>query len=36
VDEILTGFSIQMIKTVFVDWMNQIQRLIDGKGDYVS
>jgi hypothetical protein len=36
VDETLTGFSIEMIETVFVDWMNQLQRLIDGNGDYVS
>jgi hypothetical protein len=36
VDEILTGLSIEMIKTVFVDWMNRLQRLIDGRGDHVS
>jgi hypothetical protein len=36
VDEILTGLSIKMIETVFVDWMNRLQRLIDGNGDYVS
>jgi hypothetical protein len=36
VDEILTGLSIEMIETVFVDWMNRLQRLIDGNGDYVS
>jgi hypothetical protein len=36
VDEILTGLSIEMIKTVFVDWMNRLQRLIDGSGDHVS
>jgi hypothetical protein len=36
VDEILTGPSIEMIETVFVDWMNRLQRLIDGNGDYVS
>jgi hypothetical protein len=35
-DEILTGFSIEMIETVFVDWMNRLQRLINGNGDYVS
>jgi hypothetical protein len=35
-DEILTGRSIQIIETVFVDWMNRLQRLIDGNGDYVS
>jgi hypothetical protein len=23
-DEILTGFSIEMIETVFVDWMNRL------------
>jgi hypothetical protein len=34
--EILTGVSIEMIETVFVDWMNRLQRLIDGNGDYVS
>jgi hypothetical protein len=33
VDEILTGLSIEM---VFVDWMDQLQCLIDGNGDYVS
>jgi hypothetical protein len=36
VDEILTDLSIEMIETVFVDWMNLLQRLIDGNGDYVS
>jgi hypothetical protein len=36
VDEILTGFSIEMIETVFADWMNGLQRLIDGNDDYVS
>jgi hypothetical protein len=36
VDEILTGLLIEMIETVFVDWMNSIQRLIDGNGDHVS
>jgi hypothetical protein len=36
VDEILRGISIEMIETVFVDWMNRLQRLIEGKGDYVS
>jgi hypothetical protein len=36
VDEILTGLSIKMIETVFVDWMNRVQHLIDGNGDYVS
>jgi hypothetical protein len=35
-DEILTGFSIEMIEMVFVDWMNRFQRLTDGNGDYVS
>jgi hypothetical protein len=35
-DEILTGLSIEMIGTVFVDWMNRLQRLINGNGDYVS
>jgi hypothetical protein len=25
-----------MIETVFVDWMNRLQRLIDRNGDYVS
>jgi hypothetical protein len=32
-DEILTGLSIE---TVFVDWMNRLQRLIDGNRDYIS
>jgi hypothetical protein len=36
VDEILTGLSIEMIETVFADWMNRLQRLIDGNGDCVS
>jgi hypothetical protein len=36
VDEILIGFSIEMIETVFIDWMNRLQCLIDGNGDYVS
>jgi hypothetical protein len=36
VDEILTGFSIEMIEAVFVDWMNRLQCFIDGNGDYVS
>jgi hypothetical protein len=36
VDEILTGLSIEIIETVFVDWMNRLQRLIDGNSDYVS
>jgi hypothetical protein len=36
VDEILTGISIEMIETVFVDWMNRVQRLIDGNSDDVS
>jgi hypothetical protein len=34
--KILTGLSIEMIETVFVDRMNRLQRLIDGNGDYVS
>jgi hypothetical protein len=36
VDEILTGFSIETIETVFVDWMNRLQRMIDRNGDSVS
>jgi hypothetical protein len=36
VDEILTDLSIEMIETVFVDWMNRLQRLIDGNGEAVS
>jgi hypothetical protein len=36
VNEILTGLSIEMIEMVFVDWMNRLQRLINGNGDYVS
>jgi hypothetical protein len=35
-NEILTGLSIEMIETIFVDWMNRLQRLIDGNGEYVS
>jgi hypothetical protein len=36
VDAIVTGISIKMIKTAFVDEMNPLQCLIDGNGDYVS
>jgi hypothetical protein len=36
VDEILTSLSIEMIETVFTEWMNRLQRLIDGNGDYLS
>jgi hypothetical protein len=36
VDEILTALSIEIIEAVFVDWMNRLQHLIDGNGDYVS
>jgi hypothetical protein len=36
VDEILTGLSIEMIETVFVDWMNRLEDMIDGNGEYVS
>jgi hypothetical protein len=36
VDEILPGISGEMIETVFVDWMNRLQRLFDGNGDSVS
>jgi hypothetical protein len=35
-DEILTGLSIRTIETVFGDWMNRLQRLIDGNDDDVS
>jgi hypothetical protein len=35
-DEIFTGLSIEMIKTIFVDWVNRFQRLIDGNSDYIS
>jgi hypothetical protein len=35
-DDILTCLSIEMIETVFVNWMNRLQRLIDGNGGYVS
>jgi hypothetical protein len=35
-DETLTGLSIEMVETVFVDWTNRLQRLIDGNGDYIS
>jgi hypothetical protein len=34
-DEILIGLLIEMIETVFVDWMNRPKRLIDGSGDRV-
>jgi hypothetical protein len=36
VDEILTGLSIEMIETIFVDCMNRLQRLIDGNGNCIS
>jgi hypothetical protein len=35
-NEILTGFSVEMMETVFIDWMNRLQRLIDGNGNCVS
>jgi hypothetical protein len=35
VDEILTGFSIEMIETVFGDWMDRFQRVTDGNDEYV-
>jgi hypothetical protein len=35
-DAILTGLSIQIIETVFVDWINRLQHLINGNGDYIS
>jgi hypothetical protein len=35
-DKILTGLSIKLIETVFVDCVNRLQRLIDGNGDYIS
>jgi hypothetical protein len=34
--EILTYLSIEMIETVFGDWMNRLGHLTDGNGDYVS
>jgi hypothetical protein len=36
VHEILTGLSIEMIETVFVDWRNRFQCLSDANGDYIS
>jgi hypothetical protein len=36
VNEVLTDLSIEMVETAFVDWMNRLQRLTDGNGDYVS
>jgi hypothetical protein len=36
VDEILADISIEMIETVFADWKNRLQPLIDGNGDCVS
>jgi hypothetical protein len=35
-DGILTGLSIEMIETVFIGWMNQLQNVIDRNSDYVS
>jgi hypothetical protein len=36
VNEILSGLSIEMIEMVFVDWINRLQCLINGNGDFVS
>jgi hypothetical protein len=36
VDEILAGLSIEMIEAVFGEWMNRLERVIAGNGDYVS
>jgi hypothetical protein len=36
VDEILTSLSIEMIEMVLVDWINRLQHLIDGDGDYIA
>jgi hypothetical protein len=36
VDEMLTGLSIEMVETVFVDWVNRLQHMIDGVGGYLS
>jgi hypothetical protein len=36
VDEFLMRLSIEIIEAVFIDWMNRLQRLIDGNGDYLS
>jgi hypothetical protein len=35
-DDLLTGLSIKMIETVFVEWMNRLQYLVDGNSDYIS
>jgi hypothetical protein len=35
-DEFLTGISIERIETVFIDWMNRLQHLINGNDGYVS
>jgi hypothetical protein len=36
VDEILTSLSIEMIEIVSSDWMDRIQRVIDGNGEHVA
>jgi hypothetical protein len=36
VNGILTGLLIEMIETVFINWVNRFQRLIDENGGYVS
>jgi histone-lysine N-methyltransferase SETMAR len=36
VDEILAGLSIEMIEAVFGKWMDRLERVITGNGDYIS
>jgi hypothetical protein len=35
-NEILTDLSIEMTKTVFSDWIDRLQRGIDGNGEYIA
>jgi hypothetical protein len=35
-DKSLSGLSIEMIETVFVDWISRLQQLNDGNSEYVS
>jgi hypothetical protein len=36
VDEFMTAPSIEMTAAAFGDWMNRLQRVIDGKSEYIT
>jgi hypothetical protein len=36
VDEILTHLLIEMIETVFGEWINGLHHAIDGNGEYIT